>query len=463
MIEAGKGSIVNFGSLSWMIMLGNLPAYTASKAAMHGMSRSLARDWGRHGIRVNTLVPGWVMTEKAAHHHRWSGRECDDRRRPALKGRVYPADIAQHGAVPRRRRQPHDFGTGLHRRRRLGALAAVGRASRLRIDRPERKKDFGWPSEPSSDRSARAEKGLRLAARAVFGSIGRSGKEDFGQAPPGTACSNHRAAAFLWAGVAEFLEGVAMKSSIVVAGLAVLALSGCSTMNAYTGQSQPLEHCRWRRGRGRHRRRGRRHRRCRHRHRPTRRRADRRRPWRPHRGGGRPHIWTSRRPSCAPSCNRPASRSPASATRSSSTCRPNITFATDSATVQPAFNDTLVSVGLVLKKFNKTVVDVTGPYRRHRLRQPQPGSVAAPCRRRRHHPRQPGRRPAPLLHRGQGRGRSDRLQRHRNRPLAEPPRRNPDLADLAGLKFGDGQGVLGLSRLTLDVSFPSPRGEGGAL
>jgi NAD(P)-dependent dehydrogenase (short-subunit alcohol dehydrogenase family) len=46
MIAAGKGSIVNFGSLSWLIMLGNLPAYTASKAAMHGMSRSLARDFG---------------------------------------------------------------------------------------------------------------------------------------------------------------------------------------------------------------------------------------------------------------------------------------------------------------------------------------------------------------------------------------------------------------------------------
>src|SRR6478672_513867 len=64
MIKAGKGSIVNFGSLSWMILLGNLPAYTASKAAMHGMSRSLARDFGQHGIRVNTLVPGWIMTEK---------------------------------------------------------------------------------------------------------------------------------------------------------------------------------------------------------------------------------------------------------------------------------------------------------------------------------------------------------------------------------------------------------------
>ena len=51
MIKAGKGSIVNFGSISWMILTGNLTAYTARKAAAHGMSRSLARDLGPHGIR----------------------------------------------------------------------------------------------------------------------------------------------------------------------------------------------------------------------------------------------------------------------------------------------------------------------------------------------------------------------------------------------------------------------------
>jgi NAD(P)-dependent dehydrogenase (short-subunit alcohol dehydrogenase family) len=41
-----------------------MPVYTTSKAAVHGLTRSLARDWGPFGIRVNTLVPGWVMTEK---------------------------------------------------------------------------------------------------------------------------------------------------------------------------------------------------------------------------------------------------------------------------------------------------------------------------------------------------------------------------------------------------------------
>jgi NAD(P)-dependent dehydrogenase (short-subunit alcohol dehydrogenase family) len=95
MIAAGKGSIVNFGSLSWLIMLGNLPAYTASKAAMHGMSRSLARDFGKHGIRVNTLVPGWIMTEKQLTTIVGDAENKMIDAGQALSGRVYPADIAR--------------------------------------------------------------------------------------------------------------------------------------------------------------------------------------------------------------------------------------------------------------------------------------------------------------------------------------------------------------------------------
>jgi NAD(P)-dependent dehydrogenase (short-subunit alcohol dehydrogenase family) len=95
MIAAGKGSIVNFGSISWMILTGSLSAYTASKAAMHGLSRSLARDVGKHGIRVNTLVPGWIMTERQLTH--WvddtANKLIDEQQ--ALAGRLYPDDIAR--------------------------------------------------------------------------------------------------------------------------------------------------------------------------------------------------------------------------------------------------------------------------------------------------------------------------------------------------------------------------------
>jgi D-xylose 1-dehydrogenase len=64
MQAAGGGSIVNFGSISWMLKQGGMPVYTTSKAAVQGLTRSLARDLGPHRIRVNTLVPGWVMTDK---------------------------------------------------------------------------------------------------------------------------------------------------------------------------------------------------------------------------------------------------------------------------------------------------------------------------------------------------------------------------------------------------------------
>ena len=64
MRQLGGGSIVNFGSISWKLKQGGMPVYTTAKAAVQGLTRSLARDLGAFNIRVNTLVPGWVMTEK---------------------------------------------------------------------------------------------------------------------------------------------------------------------------------------------------------------------------------------------------------------------------------------------------------------------------------------------------------------------------------------------------------------
>ena len=64
MIEAGGGSIVNIGSNSWWEKSGGFPAYTSAKSAVHGLTRSMARDLGQYRIRVNAIVPGWVMTER---------------------------------------------------------------------------------------------------------------------------------------------------------------------------------------------------------------------------------------------------------------------------------------------------------------------------------------------------------------------------------------------------------------
>ncbi|PYG28306.1 SDR family NAD(P)-dependent oxidoreductase [Pelagimonas varians] len=64
MIKAGGGSIINMGSNSWFEAVGNFPAYATAKAAVHGLTRTMARDLGGHRIRVNTVVPGWIMTDR---------------------------------------------------------------------------------------------------------------------------------------------------------------------------------------------------------------------------------------------------------------------------------------------------------------------------------------------------------------------------------------------------------------
>ena len=95
MKAAGGGSIVNFGSVSWMNGEGNFNAYTTSKAAVHGMTRGLARDWGVDRIRVNTMVPGWVMTERQI--KLWLGADGERQifENQCLKDKLYPPDVAR--------------------------------------------------------------------------------------------------------------------------------------------------------------------------------------------------------------------------------------------------------------------------------------------------------------------------------------------------------------------------------
>ena len=64
MKAAGEGSILNVGSNSANLGLAGYPAYVTAKAAITGLTKALARELGPHGIRVNALVPGWVMTAK---------------------------------------------------------------------------------------------------------------------------------------------------------------------------------------------------------------------------------------------------------------------------------------------------------------------------------------------------------------------------------------------------------------
>jgi len=64
MVRAGGGSIINFGSIAPSIAVPNLAVYSSCKAAAFGLTRSLARDFGADGIRVNSLVPGAILTER---------------------------------------------------------------------------------------------------------------------------------------------------------------------------------------------------------------------------------------------------------------------------------------------------------------------------------------------------------------------------------------------------------------
>ncbi|MBB3180010.1 SDR family NAD(P)-dependent oxidoreductase [Variovorax sp. Sphag1AA] len=94
MRASGGGSIINFGSVSWMIKGRGYPVYQACKSAARGLTRALARDLGKQNIRVNSLVPGWVMTErqlklwvKPESHAEIDAAQC-------LPGRVMAEDIA---------------------------------------------------------------------------------------------------------------------------------------------------------------------------------------------------------------------------------------------------------------------------------------------------------------------------------------------------------------------------------
>jgi NAD(P)-dependent dehydrogenase (short-subunit alcohol dehydrogenase family) len=95
MKAAGGGSIINFGSTSWMIGQGGMAVYTAAKSAVLGLTRSLARDYGPFNIRVNTVAPGWIMTERQIEKWLTPEGEAELMKRQCLKRRLQPAELAK--------------------------------------------------------------------------------------------------------------------------------------------------------------------------------------------------------------------------------------------------------------------------------------------------------------------------------------------------------------------------------
>jgi D-xylose 1-dehydrogenase len=95
MQAAREGVIINFGSISWMIGQGGMAAYTASKSAILGLTRSLARDYGPYNIRVNAIAPGWIMTQRQI--DKWLTPEAlkELEQRQCLKRKIMPDEVAR--------------------------------------------------------------------------------------------------------------------------------------------------------------------------------------------------------------------------------------------------------------------------------------------------------------------------------------------------------------------------------
>jgi D-xylose 1-dehydrogenase len=95
MRQAGAGSIINFGSISWHRSQGGMPAYTSAKAAVEGLTRGMARDLGGHGIRVNCVIPGWIMTQRQIKLWLTPEAEAELMLNQCLKAKVMPEDVAR--------------------------------------------------------------------------------------------------------------------------------------------------------------------------------------------------------------------------------------------------------------------------------------------------------------------------------------------------------------------------------
>ena len=95
MTEAGSGSIINIGSSCYMMQEDFFPGYAIAKSAVEGITRTMARTFGPHGVRVNSVLPGWVPTERQLTKW-WSPEgEAGTMRDQALKRRIMPDEFSQ--------------------------------------------------------------------------------------------------------------------------------------------------------------------------------------------------------------------------------------------------------------------------------------------------------------------------------------------------------------------------------
>jgi NAD(P)-dependent dehydrogenase (short-subunit alcohol dehydrogenase family) len=94
MKRLGGGAIVNLGSIGWQIKSADYPCYAIAKSAVNGLTRGNAAALGRDRIRVNTVTPGWVMTERQKQLWVTPEGEREIDRNQCLPDRLQPQDVA---------------------------------------------------------------------------------------------------------------------------------------------------------------------------------------------------------------------------------------------------------------------------------------------------------------------------------------------------------------------------------
>ncbi|KAA2242254.1 SDR family NAD(P)-dependent oxidoreductase [Salinarimonas soli] len=95
MEAAGGGVVVNLGSVSWLVSPDDFAAYKTAKSAVAGLTRALARELGPRNIRVNAIVPGWIMTQRQIDLWLTEDGERELMARQCLKRKLVPDDIAR--------------------------------------------------------------------------------------------------------------------------------------------------------------------------------------------------------------------------------------------------------------------------------------------------------------------------------------------------------------------------------
>lgn len=95
MIGAGGGSIINMSSIAWIIPTTGFPVYVAAKAAIVGLTRTMAHELGASNIRVNAILPGAILTERQIRLWWTAAYEAEIMSRQCLKRHLTPDDVAR--------------------------------------------------------------------------------------------------------------------------------------------------------------------------------------------------------------------------------------------------------------------------------------------------------------------------------------------------------------------------------